>query len=70
MKPALIDTGIISYFLKGNEKVFIRFQEYLKNYDTINISTITYYEVISGLTFKNANKQIEALKIFLQEFSF
>lgn len=64
MKPTLIDTDIVSYFLKGNEKVFIKFQEYLKHFDSINISIITYYEVISGLTFKNATKQLEVFENF------
>lgn len=64
MKPALIDTDIVSYFLKGNEKVFIKFQEYLKHFDSINISIITYYEIISGLTFKNASKQLEIFENF------
>ncbi|MFO7826161.1 MAG: type II toxin-antitoxin system VapC family toxin [Cyclobacterium sp.] len=57
MKPALIDTDIVSYFLKGNDKVNFRFDEYLKHFQSINISIITYYEVISGLAFKNAEKQ-------------
>ena len=64
MKPVLIDTDIISYFLKGNDKVFLRFQEYLKDFDRINISIITYYEIISGLTFKNAEKQLQIFEEF------
>lgn len=64
MKPVLIDTDIISYFLKGNEKVFLRFQEYLKDFDRINISIITYYEIVSGLTFKNAEKQLQIFEEF------
>lgn len=64
MNPALIDTDIVSYFLKGNEKVFIKFQEYLKHFSTINISIITYYEIISGLTFKNATKQLDIFENF------
>src|SRR5690606_19992348 len=64
MKPALIDTDIISYFLKGNDKVFIKFQDYLKYFNSINLSIITYYEVISGLTFKNATKQLEIFEDF------
>jgi len=64
MKQVLIDTDIISYFLKGNEKVFLRFQEYLKDFDRINISIITYYEIVSGLTFKNAEKQLQIFEEF------
>ncbi|MBT0810137.1 type II toxin-antitoxin system VapC family toxin [Litoribacter ruber] len=64
MEPALIDTDIVSYFLKGNEKVVTKFQEYLKSFDSINLSIITYYEVVSGLTFKNASKQLEVFEEF------
>lgn len=64
MKQVLIDTDIISYFLKGNENVFLRFQEYLKEFDRINISIITYYEIVSGLTFKNAEKQLQIFEEF------
>ena len=67
MNPALIDTDIVSYFLKGNQKVVIKFQEYLQNYDRIAISIITYYEIISGLTFKNAGKQLEIFERFCKE---
>lgn len=64
MKPVLVDTDILSYFLKGNEKVFLRFQEYLKDFDHINISIITYYEIASGLTFKSAEKQLRIFEEF------
>jgi tRNA(fMet)-specific endonuclease VapC len=64
IKPTLIDTDIVSYFLKGNDKVFVKFQEYLKHYDTINISIITYYEVISGLTFRGSFKQLNDFESF------
>ena len=64
MKPVLVDTDILSYFLKGNEKVFLRFQEYLKDFDRINISRITYYEIASGLTFKSAEKQLRIFEEF------
>ena len=64
MKPALIDTDIVSYFLRGNEKIFFNFQEYLRNHELITISILTYYEVLSGLNFKNAVKQLEVFERF------
>jgi len=66
VKPALIDTDIVSYFLRGNEKVFIKFQNYLQFQDRISISMITYYEISSGLTFKNAGKQLEVFERFCE----
>ena len=57
MKPALIDTDIISMFLKGNEKVKENFKNYLRAYNHVNLSIITYYEILSGLEHRDANKQ-------------
>ncbi len=63
MKPALIDTDILSRFLKGNTKVKEKFKNYLRTYNSINFSIITYYEILSGLKHKDANKQ---MNIFLE----
>jgi tRNA(fMet)-specific endonuclease VapC len=55
---ALIDTDIISFYFKGDEKVVDRFTDYLNEFDQITISIITYYEIIAGLKFKKAEKQL------------
>ena len=60
LKKALIDTDILSMYLRGNEKVKSKFEEYLAHYFTINISILSYYEILSGLKHKNANKQLES----------
>lgn len=39
-----------------------RVKEYLKEFDIINISIITYYEIIGGLKFKKAEKQIRGFE--------
>ncbi|MBU7582846.1 MAG: type II toxin-antitoxin system VapC family toxin [Nostoc sp. TH1S01] len=65
MKPALIDTDILSLFFRGNANVVAQFQAYLSIYPQINISIITYYEILSGLKHRDAQKQ---LAVFL-EFS-
>ncbi|MEB3215595.1 MAG: hypothetical protein VKN72_04935 [Nostocales cyanobacterium 94392] len=49
MNPALIDTNIVSLFFRNNPNVVARFHAYLKEYDKLNISIITYYEIVSGL---------------------
>ena len=58
MTEALIDTDIISFYFKGDEKVVNRFTAYLNEFDQITISIITYYEIIAGLKFKKAEKQL------------
>ena len=66
MTRELIDTDILSYYLKGYEKVVDNFEQYLKHYDLIEISLITYYEIVGGLLAKNALKQLNVLKISSQ----
>jgi tRNA(fMet)-specific endonuclease VapC len=63
MKQVLIDTDILSLFFKGNDNVKFHFENYLKEYNIINFSIITYYEILSGLKHKDANKQLD---LFLQ----
>ena len=64
MNRSLVDTDILSYFLKGNNRIAENFKAYLNEYPKITISEITYFEILSGLTFKKANKQIEAFESF------
>ncbi|MEQ8474055.1 MAG: type II toxin-antitoxin system VapC family toxin [Marinoscillum sp.] len=65
MNRSLIDTDILSYFLKGNKPVEQNFELYLKSHPKITISEITYFEILSGLTFKKATKQIEGFEAFV-----
>jgi len=60
MKPALIDTDILSMFLRGHSVVRENFKCYLKAYHNINISIITHYEILSGLKHKDAHKQLSS----------
>lgn len=63
MKPALVDTDILSMFFRGNPAVVSHFQTYLNEYRQINLSIITYYEILSGLKHRDAQKQ---LTLFLE----
>jgi tRNA(fMet)-specific endonuclease VapC len=67
MKPALIDTDILSMFFKGNKKVKQNFKAYLDEYSEINFSIITYYEIISGLKHRDANKQMDLFMEFASQ---
>lgn len=62
MKTPLLDTDTISFFLKRNTTVAERMnQEYQQN-GYLNVSVITYYEIMNGLLFKNARKQLESFQ--------
>ena len=65
MTEALVDTDILSFYFKGDSKVVQGFGEYLAEFDLINISIITYYEILGGLKFKKAHKQIVAFEEFI-----
>ncbi len=52
MNRVLIDTDILSYYFKGDEIVVEHFEHYLQYYDLIEISLISYYEIVSGLLAK------------------
>ena len=67
MNRALIDTDILSYYLKGDPDVIKNFEKYLDHYDIIEISLITYYEITSGLLAKNAFKQLSIFEEFVSE---
>ncbi|HRG79975.1 MAG TPA: type II toxin-antitoxin system VapC family toxin [Cyclobacteriaceae bacterium] len=65
MTEALVDTDILSFYFKGDEKVVEGFTTYLKAFDQITISIITYYEIIAGLKFKKADKQLSDFEDFV-----
>ncbi|MEQ9217450.1 MAG: PIN domain-containing protein [Cyclobacteriaceae bacterium] len=65
MNRSLVDTDILSYFLKGNQKAAKNFELYLKEYPKVTISEITYFEILAGLTFKRATKQIVEFEEFV-----
>lgn len=65
MKPAMLDTDVLSEFLRGNPKVLEFMKKYLDKYGFINISVITYYEIQNGLLYKDARKQLTKFETFI-----
>lgn len=66
MKPSMLDTDILSEFLRGNSKVIAKDDEHLKEYGFINLSIITYYEILNGLLYKDAKKQLAKFEEFVE----
>lgn len=66
MKPSLLDTDILSQYFRGNPIVVKHVQAYLKEFPTLNFSIITYYEILNGLLYKNAVRQIESFFAFTE----
>jgi tRNA(fMet)-specific endonuclease VapC len=69
LDKALIDTDILSYFLNGDEKVTAKVQEYLVHYNKLLFSQITYFEILAGLEYKQASKQISKFELFASKCS-
>lgn len=65
MKSSLIDTDIISYFLKGDGLVSSKVISYLEVHDKLMITEISYFEILAGLEFKNAEKPIQSFEEFV-----
>jgi tRNA(fMet)-specific endonuclease VapC len=65
MTECLVDTDILSFYFRGEPTVVLRFTDYLKEFDQINISIITYYEIVGGLKFKKAEKQLLEFEAFV-----
>ena len=66
MKPSMLDTDILSEFLRGNSKVIAKVDEHLKEFGFISFSIITYYEILNGLLYKDARKHLTSLEEFVE----
>ncbi len=66
MKLSMLDTDILSEFLRGNSKVIAKVDDHLKEYGYINLSIITYYEILNGLLYKDARKQLAKFEEFVE----
>ena len=65
MKKALIDTNIISAFMRGDPSVIQKVGKYLRFHATLSVSVITYYEIIRGLKALSNNNKLNAFKKFM-----
>ncbi|NEQ79422.1 MAG: type II toxin-antitoxin system VapC family toxin [Moorea sp. SIO2I5] len=59
MKQCLLDTNILSYFLRGDAAIVEKFRAYRQHYSYISFSIFTYYEIKSGLTYRDAQKKMQ-----------
>ena len=69
MNRTLIDTDILSYYLKADATVKRNFRTYLDLFEEIETSIITHYEIMGGLLAKNAKKQLGFYESFILQNS-
>lgn len=67
MKQTLIDTDFLSMFFRNHPDVITCFSSYLARYKKVNISIITYYEILSGLKHRDAYKKITLFLEFVSK---
>jgi len=67
VKQSLIDTDILSLFFRNHHQVTSNFSSYLEQYEKINFSIITFYEIVSGLKHRDAHKQMTSFLDFSSE---
>ena len=64
MNKAILDTDILSYFLKGDKQVLESAEFYLAEHDSLAFTEITYFEILAGLEFKLAKSQKKKFQLF------
>lgn len=65
MKQVIIDTDILSYYMKGQSNVVENFDNHVNEFGFVFISRITIIEILGGLKSKNADSQITKLKALI-----
>jgi len=57
MNPCLLDSDTVSFFLKGIPSIKEKVAEYVHVNGLVQISIISYYEIMQGLLFRDAHAQ-------------
>ncbi|MFN0013763.1 MAG: type II toxin-antitoxin system VapC family toxin [Saprospiraceae bacterium] len=64
MKESLLDTDTVSFFLKGNLAVARQIEVHFERFGRLNLSVISYYEIMNGLLFRDAKRQMSNFEEF------
>ncbi len=67
MKRTLVDTDVLSLFLRNNRTVYENFARHQSLHGTIYLSIITYYETTKGLRARDAQRRLPAFVGFAQQ---
>lgn len=66
MSPALLDTDVLSLYLrKGDIAIVDHCRRYIQRHGRLTLSILTYYEVLSGLRYRDARKQLDGFQRFV-----
>jgi tRNA(fMet)-specific endonuclease VapC len=66
VKPVLLDTDVLSLYLRqGDPAIVDHCRRYIRQHGRLTLSILTYYEVVSGLRYRDARKQLDAFHRFV-----
>ncbi len=65
MKRVMMDTDVLSLWLREDPTVIQNAHRYLGSHEELNLSIITYYEIRNGLLYKDARKQMDKFRSFV-----
>lgn len=54
-------------FFRGNRSITNKFETYIAEHRVIRISIVTYYEILSGLRYRGADRQINLFLAFADQ---
>ena len=57
MKKTLLDTDMLSLYLRNHKIVQQNVKNYVKIYNNLTFSIVTYYEIVRGFKHRDARKQ-------------
>ncbi|MEZ4884509.1 MAG: type II toxin-antitoxin system VapC family toxin [Chitinophagales bacterium] len=66
MKQAILDTDTVSYYFRDHTKVIEKIDTYLVEHGFVHISVVTYYEIMNGLMYKDARRQLAKFERFVR----
>jgi len=67
MNRYLLDTDVISFYLRGQAGVVQRVAQYLQYHPQLEPSVISYYELRRGLVQVGATRRLQTLEIFVAQ---
>ena len=65
MNRVLLDTDTLSFFFRSVPTIVARMREYLARYGYVHLSVVSYYELLNGLYYRDAHKQLSRFEGFV-----
>jgi len=68
MSKALLDTDILSEYLKGHDRIVVRrAADYAQQYGVFTFTSVTVHEIVYGLELKGATAQVQKALLWLNQ---